>query len=62
MDSQQRNEIVEAMARAAWQQSGEPEPWDELPPKIRQEWVKYHEAALAELQRLVPEIAEIFSR
>jgi hypothetical protein len=61
MDKPQRKEIVEAMAKAAWQQSGEPEPWDKLPASARREWMKYHDAALRELERLLPDIGRILS-
>jgi hypothetical protein len=59
MSSRKRAEIVEAMARAAWWVSGEPQPWDNLPAEVRSEWVSYQEAALKELENRVPEVSRL---
>lgn len=56
---QKRVEIVEAMARAAWWLSGEPQPWDKLPVEVRSEWVSYQEAALKELENRIPEVTRL---
>jgi hypothetical protein len=56
---QNRAEIVDAMARAAWWASGEPHPWEELPNDVRQEWRSYQDAALQELENRIPEIRRL---
>lgn len=61
MSSHNREEIVEAMARAAWWSSGEPEPWDKLSVDVRDEWTSYQEAALQELEKRVPEIRRLLN-
>ena len=57
--SKRRAEIVEAMARAAWWSSGEPQPWNKLLPEIRREWISYQEAALVELENQIPEVRQL---
>ena len=59
MRSQSRTEIVEAMARAAWWRSGEPQAWDKMPPDVRREWMAYQEAALQELEKRIPEVRRL---
>lgn len=59
MRDQKRKEIIEAMARAAWWSSGEPQPWDKLPVDVRNEWTSYQEAALQELEKRIPEIQQL---
>ena len=59
MSSQSRAEIIEAMARAAWWSSGEPQLWDKLPAVVRREWMSYQEAALQELESRVPEVRRL---
>jgi hypothetical protein len=59
MSNQLRSEVIEAMARAAWWASGEPQPWDKIPAVVRQEWMSYQEAALQELEERIPEIRRL---
>jgi len=59
MSSQLRSEIIEAMARAAWWASGEPQPWYKMPAVVRQEWMTYQEAALQELENRIPEVRRL---
>ena len=59
MSDQRRKEIVEAMARAAWWASGEPQSWDKLQVAVRDEWTSYQEAALQELEKRIPEIRRL---
>ena len=54
-------EIMEAMARAAWWSSGEPQQWDKLTSDVRQEWMSYQEAALNELETRIPEIRRLLA-
>lgn len=61
MSRQRRVEIIEAMARAAWWSSGEPQPWDKLPAEVRQEWTSYQEAALQELENRIPEVRRLLN-
>ena len=49
-----RDELIEAMARAAWECLDEPEPFDELPNQLRKDWIEYQSAALDELERVLP--------
>lgn len=58
---QNRAEIVEAMARAAWWSSGEPQPWGELAEEVRREWISYQDAALQELENRIPEIRSLIA-
>ncbi len=51
-----RAEIIGAMARAAWEHSDEPEPWNDLSASVQADWMSYQEAALAALERLVPSV------
>jgi len=57
--SQERTEIIEAMARAAWWSTGEPQPWAALSDEVRREWMSYQEAALKELENRIPEIRRL---
>jgi hypothetical protein len=59
MSSQLRSEVIEAMARAAWWSSGEPQPWDKLPAVVRSEWMAYQEAALHELENRIPKVRQL---
>ena len=59
MNSQRRAEIIDAMARAAWWSSGEPQSWDDLPGEVRDEWKAYQEAALEELEKRIPEVRRL---
>lgn len=56
MISMKRTERIEAMARAAWEASDEPEPWADLPCPIRSDWMNYQEAALERLEQIVPDV------
>ena len=59
MNTRNRNKIIEAMARAAWVESGEPKPWSKLPKEVREEWISYQRAAVEKLEELVPEIRQL---
>ncbi|MFC1596316.1 hypothetical protein ACFL5Q_00020 [Planctomycetota bacterium] len=56
-----RAEIIEAMARAAWEHSDEPEPWDELSTSIRADWVSYQDAALTALEVMLPSLPQLIA-
>ncbi len=54
-----RAELVEAMARAAWEASDEPEPWQDLPDSMRRDWISYQREALRALEDLVPNVRKV---
>ncbi len=54
-----RIELIEAMARAAWEHKDEPEPWEELPASIRDDWISYQREALRVLEDLVPNVRKV---
>ena len=61
MSSQRRAEIIDAMARAAWWSSGEPQTWEDLSGEVRDEWKAYQEAALEELEKQIPEVRRLLN-
>lgn len=60
-----RELLVEAMARAAWEDHDGMDsyedipPWNELPDQTRNEWLGYQRSALVALEGLIPELSEI---
>jgi hypothetical protein len=53
-----RTELIEAMARAAWEALDEPELWRNVPESMRRDWVGYQEAAVTELETLIPAVRD----
>jgi hypothetical protein len=53
-----RNELIEIMARAAWESPAQDphESWNDLPASIRWEWIAYQSAALEALEHEVPAV------
>jgi hypothetical protein len=60
METQQRDRIIAAMARAASEAFDEQKAWAELPEDERMRWVRSQDAALSELERMVPKASRIF--
>ena len=56
-----RQELVEAMARAAWEASDEPEPWGDLPQSMRSDWIGYQDAALSLLESRMPAVRDVIA-
>ena len=56
-----RAEVVEAMARAAWDSTGEPPYWETMPIWVQDEWLGYQKAALSALELCAPELTLLFS-
>jgi hypothetical protein len=53
-----RTDLLESMARAAWEKAGEPEPWEGLPSSMRRDWMHYQLAALEALEELSPAVRD----
>ena len=55
-----RDELIEKMARAAWEcptgWESEDEKWESLPDSIRSDWIGYARAALDALEDTVPNV------
>ncbi len=54
-----RAELIEAMARAAWEASDETEPWQEMPESMRRDWISYQREALRALEDLIPNVRKV---
>lgn len=58
--SLKRADVIEAMARAAWNSPGDPPYWEAMPGFVQDEWIGYQKAALSALELFAPELTLLF--